>query len=180
QKTSGADDWVLIIAGWQQEGYDKKLTGLVDTLNLKNKVFIVGPQYGESKLALYQSSDAFILPSFSEGLPTVILESWSFSLPVLMTPQCNLPEGFNTKAAIRILPTEEGISTGLEQLFTLSDHELHTMGAKGRSLVQEKFNWRRIGRNMRSTYQWIISGGSPPDDVLIYSAGQDVDLTSEQ
>lgn len=176
RKVAGADDWVVIIAGWQQGGYDKKIKRLVSELNLTEKVFIVGPQYGDSKQALYHYSDAFILPSFSEGLPTVVLEAWSYRLPVLMTPQCNLPEGFKAKAAIKIYPTETGIATGLEQLFSMSESELQSMGDTGKRLVQDRFDWSRIGRDMRSVYEWIVSGGKPPEDVITYSAGQNVVL----
>jgi poly(glycerol-phosphate) alpha-glucosyltransferase len=175
-KKANEDDWRLIIAGWHQGNYDKKLKGLVRDLGLAGKVFIVGPQYGDSKQALYHNADAFILPSFSEGLPTVILEAWSYRLPVLMTPQCNLPEGFEAKAAIEILPTVDGIATGLEQLFAMPESELHSMGEGGRKLVHDRFDWARIGRDMRSIYEWIVSGGKPPKDVVTYSAGQDVAL----
>ena len=57
-------------------------------------VVFLGPQFGEAKAACYRNCDAFILPSFSEGLPMVILEAWAYGKPVLMTPQCNLPGGF--------------------------------------------------------------------------------------
>ena len=65
-------------------------------------VFFLGPLFGAEKAAAYRSCDAFILPSFSEGLPMVVLEAWAYGKPVLMTPECNLPEGFAVSAAIRI------------------------------------------------------------------------------
>ena len=40
----------------------------------------------------------------------VLLEAWAFGKPVLMTPQCNLPEGFEAGAAVRIEPDEESIA----------------------------------------------------------------------
>jgi len=65
-------------------------------------VSFLGPAFGETKDALLRSASAFILPSFSEGLPMAVLEAWSYRLPVLMTDHCNLPEGFAANAAIRI------------------------------------------------------------------------------
>ena len=66
--------------------------------------------------SLLQEVDAFILPSFSEGLPMSVLEAWAYQLPVVMTDFCNLPEGFEAGAAIRIEPDAESVFQGLEKL----------------------------------------------------------------
>ena len=80
-------------------------------------VLFLGPQFGGEKAACYRNCDAFILPSFSEGLPMVVLEAWAYGKPVLMTPECNLPEGFAANAAIRMEPSAESIALGLRELF---------------------------------------------------------------
>lgn len=61
----------------------------------------VGPQYGEAKHRSFSAATFFCLPSKSEGLPLAVIEAWSFGVPVIMTPQCNLPIGFEEGAAIR-------------------------------------------------------------------------------
>jgi len=61
-----------------------------------------GPAFGEEKEELLRSASAFILPSFSEGLPMSVLEAWAYGLPVVITPECNLPEGFAFQAALEI------------------------------------------------------------------------------
>ena len=67
-------------------------------------VVFLGPQFGAEKSECYRACDAFILPSLSEGLPMTVLEAWSYAKPVLMTAECNLPEGFAAGAAVRIGP----------------------------------------------------------------------------
>jgi poly(glycerol-phosphate) alpha-glucosyltransferase len=86
-------------------------------------LLFLGPQFNEAKTACYQNCDAFILPSFSEGLPMVVLEAWAHGKPVLMTPECNLPEGFEANAAIRIETNIESIAQGLRELFRLPHSE---------------------------------------------------------
>ncbi len=74
--------------------------------------FFAGPLFGAAKEAAYRHADAFVIPSTSEGMPTVVLEAWAYNLPVLMTPQCNLPDGFHQQAAIRIETNPESIEQG--------------------------------------------------------------------
>jgi glycosyltransferase involved in cell wall biosynthesis len=59
----------------------------------------LGPLFGQEKDAAYRACDGFILPSLSEGLPMAVLEAWAHAKPVMLTPECNLPEGFTAEAA---------------------------------------------------------------------------------
>ena len=106
QRSSG-DGWVLAIAGWDQSGYEAQLRQLTADLGLQTSVIFLGPQFGADKSECYRACDAFILPSLSEGLPMAVLEAWALAKPVLMTPECNLPEGFEANAALRIGTTPE-------------------------------------------------------------------------
>jgi len=98
-------------------------------------------------------------------LPMGILDAWAHGKPVLMTPECNLPEGFTANAAIRIEPGAESIAQGLEDLFRSPPSALRTMGDKGRQLVVEKFTWPRVAGQMRGVYDWLLGGGQKPECV---------------
>jgi poly(glycerol-phosphate) alpha-glucosyltransferase len=132
-------------------------------------VLFLGPRFGEAKEALYRDCDAFILPSFSEGLPMVVLEAWAFAKPVLMTPECNLPQGFAAGAALRITKNVEGIVNGLRGLFRFSGAALQSTGARGRDLVATRFSWGEIGETMRAVCAWVSESGPKPDCVQTYS-----------
>jgi len=160
-----AEKWYFVIAGWDQLGHEEYLKNLVKSYNLESSVIFVGPQYGEEKSSSFQFSDAFVLPSYSEGLPVAILEAWSFQLPVLMTPFCNLPEGVRYNAAISELPNLNSMSNALTRLFKMNDNDLKLMGINGRELVKEKFNWQKIALDMKRVYEWILKGRNPPDCV---------------
>ena len=146
-------DWRLIIAGWDDGGHAEALKSAAARLGLGDSVIFSGPAFGEQKERLFRSAAAFILPSFSEGLPMAVLEAWSYGLPVLMTDACHLPEGFAANAAIRIDPTPESIATALLQLMSgMSDAEREAMGARGRLLVEKRFSWNYIGAEMCKIY----------------------------
>ncbi len=129
-------------------------------------VLFLGPQFGEEKAACYRDCDAFILPSFSEGLPMAVLEAWAYSKPVLMTPECNLPEGFAAEAAIRIETIVEDIARGLREFFEMSADERQDMGARGQNVVARNFAWPGIAREMGAVYEWVLGGGPKPNCVV--------------
>ena len=186
--TLDATAWQLVIAGWDQGGHESELMKLCEELGLSfshkmhknhkgtesealdsrlstldSDVIFWGAAFGSDKRDLLESADAFILPSFSEGLPMSVLEGWSYGLPVVMTPECNLPEGFVADAAIRIETSAESIAEGLGTLFSMHDADLISMGQRGRELVKARFTWKKVAAQMSSVYNWMLGGGTPPE-----------------
>lgn len=154
--------WHLVVAGWDQGDHQAELEALVDARGLNRRVHFVGPVFGEEKRASLAAADAFVLPSFSEGLPMAVLEAWAFRLPVLMTQQCNLPEGAEHGAAIEVLPVAADLTEGLLRLAAMPDGELAEMGRNGRALVEARFGWDTIGDRMADVYRWACGGGAAP------------------
>ena len=173
-------EWQLVIAGWDQGGHEGELIGLCSELGLsvvqRSKhvpcsataqevegadVVFYGPAFGGEKDQLLRGADAFVLPSFSEGLPMSVLEAWAYGLPVVMTPECNLPEGFATQAALEIRNGEMGNSKwdGLLALLDMSDSDRIEMGGRGRRLVEQKFTWPKVASQMKALYEDILSRG---------------------
>ena len=167
QSPALAESWQLRIAGWDQGGHLQALRSLVGELGLGAVVHFVGPLYGEEKAVALRQADAFVLPSFSEGLPLSVLEAWSYRLPVLMTPECNLPEGLAVGAALRADPQPRSLGEALETLFHLTDAERAGMGNHGRTLVERTFTWFQVARQMREVYDWLADGGPRPACVVL-------------
>jgi len=179
--TARKSEWLLAIAGWDQGGHETELKKLASELripwfdlrkpestsnSLDPSAAFLGPQFGEAKAAYYARCDAFILPSFSEGLPMALLEAWAYSKPALMTPECNLPEGFDADAVIRIEPNVRSIQQGLHELFSMPHSTLQLLGENGRQLVSERFAWSRVALEMKAVYDWMLGAGPKPDCVL--------------
>ena len=173
---TGREAWQFVIAGWDQGGHGDELKALCRELGLDYSdnpsgnsdsaspapVIFNGPAFGKEKDALMRKAEAFILPSFSEGLPMAVLEAWAYGIPVLMTDHCNLPEGFTAGAAIRIGTEVPGIAGGLRELFQGSPGDLEAMGGAGRTLVEEQFTWPKVAAQMKEVYEWMLGGGTRP------------------
>jgi poly(glycerol-phosphate) alpha-glucosyltransferase len=141
------------------------LRRMAAALGIGESVTFPGPLFGEEKKGAFHYCDGFILPSLSEGLPMVLLEAWAWGKPVLMTPQCNLPEGFEAGAAVRIEPEEESIRGGLAGFLSMDEGEREAMGRNGRELAVARFSWRVIGAKMAEVYRWVAGRGPWPSCV---------------
>jgi glycosyltransferase involved in cell wall biosynthesis len=176
EKTNAnSDEWVLTVAGWDQGGHEQELKQLATDLGLvwadireprvndapAASVIFLGPQFDQAKDACYHYCDAFILPSFSEGLPMVVLEAWANSKPVVMTPECNLPEGFAVGAAIKVEATEASLVTGLDELRKMSGNDRLVMGVRGHQLVLKQFTWKQVANQMQAVHTWVLGGEKP-------------------
>lgn len=169
--------WRFVIAGWDQGGHGEELktlcrelgipfrVGADDTEGGAGEVSFPGPVFGEAKEALLRAADAFVLPSFSEGLPMAVLEAWAYRVPVLMTEACNLPEGFAAGAALRVGTDEATLAEGLRQLFGMTDDQRAAMGAAGRALVEARFTWPKVAARMKEVHEWLLGGGTRPECV---------------
>lgn len=160
-------NWQLAIAGWSQGGHESELKELAADYDIQSAVKFLGPLYGNAKAAAYSHADAVVLPSFSEGLPMAVLEAWSYRKPVLMTPQCNLPEGTAASAAIEVEPQVETLAAGLGTLLDATDAERMRMGERGWDLVNQKFTWPTVATEMLAVYGWLVGGGAAPASVQL-------------
>lgn len=163
---AGARGWCLRIVGWGDARYGEATRRLVQELGLHHSVELAGPAFGEAKDRAFREADAFILPSYSEGLPMAVLEAWAYALPVLKTRGCNLPEGFERGAALEIGTEPERIAEGIRTLVAMSDRERQAMGRAGRVLVEERFTWPAVAHRMIEVYEWVLGGGAPPPCVV--------------
>lgn len=79
----------LIIAGSGEES--ENIKSLVEH---NDNIILTGHVVGQEKIELYKDCTLYCLPSYSEGLPTSVLEAMSFGKPVITTPVGGLKSFF--------------------------------------------------------------------------------------
>lgn len=159
------DPWRLVIAGWGRDEDVAAVQSLISDLKLERFVMFVGPQFGTAKLSTLKRADAFILPSLSEGLPMAVLEAWAFKLPVLMTAACNLPDGFERGAALRLTADAEPLARQLLSFFELETSAQAEIGRAGYDLAKRMFSWENVSQEMSQVYRWCLGAGDQPTSV---------------
>jgi poly(glycerol-phosphate) alpha-glucosyltransferase len=160
--TSGSSTWHLAVVGWDDGGHEEVLQTQIRETGVDDSVHLLGPMFGEDKAAAFAHADAFVLPSHSEGFPMAVLEAWSYGLPVVKTPACNIPEGFEAGAALRTEPHADAIAESLSRLHQMSADDRQAMGRRGRDLVERRYSWQRIAQKMYDVYRWVLGDGPQP------------------
>jgi len=68
------------------------INSYIKTVNISNNIIFHGPLYGQDKWEIFQRSTMQILPSYSEGMPTSLIEGLSFGLPIIASNVGVIPE----------------------------------------------------------------------------------------
>lgn len=162
-RTSGlTEGWRLRICGWSTNRYRAELLALVAAFELTDSVSIEEGVNSDGKRDLLENAHVFVLPSHSEGLPIAVLEAWAYGLPVVMTPACNLPEGYAERAALECSPHPESIAHALVAISNVADDERAEMGRRGHALVRRSYNPSRIAHAFADAYRWAIECSDTP------------------
>ncbi|MGF1493520.1 MAG: glycosyltransferase family 4 protein [Microcoleaceae cyanobacterium] len=73
-------------------GEVEQVRRLAESLQVDDRIDFPGWITPEQRDCLLAEADAFLLPSYNEGLPMAILEAMSWGLPVIATPVGGIPE----------------------------------------------------------------------------------------
>lgn len=81
------------LAGLEETPADKhRILSELEKHNIGNKVHLAGHVQGHEKARLFACSDVFVLPSYTEIFPIVILEAMAAAMPVIATPVGAVPD----------------------------------------------------------------------------------------
>lgn len=108
---------------------------------------------------LLPAADLFVLPSFTEGLPNVLLEASSVGLPVVATAVGGTPEVVIDGVTGRLVPPgdPQALAEALLDLLPDGPRRRH-MGEAGRDHVQRTFSFAHQAELYRALFHELRSG----------------------
>jgi len=158
--------WVLVIAGPDEFGHTSELRELIEKLGLQHLVYLVGPVFGRDKRDVFAAAGAFVLPSYSEGLPMVVLEAMGVGLPVIVTEATPILAITQNSCGWRVPADQASLATVLLELSQKSSGELHAMGQNGKRVVASQYTWKQVARMTFALYRWLNNEGERPSFVV--------------
>jgi glycosyltransferase involved in cell wall biosynthesis len=110
-------------------------------LKLDTSVRFTGYQSQDEVAALLAQSDVFVLPSFAEGVPVVLMEAMAARLPVVATRIAGIPELVEDGTSGRIVAPGDAAALAAALHDILSAPKVaRAMGAAGRAKVAKEFD----------------------------------------
>ena len=133
----------------------RRLQDQAKKLHVDNKCMFVGFRRDMDKI--YQAMDLFILPSLTEGLPNVILESFSYMKPVIATKVGGVPElVHNNKNGILIdAANTDQLADAIINCLK-SDERMKALGEAGLRTVQENFTFAKQTMALEQIYKQVL------------------------
>ncbi|MBF0096470.1 MAG: glycosyltransferase [Magnetococcales bacterium] len=145
--------WQLVLAGPDYRGYRHHLETRIAQEGLGDKVHLPGEVTGQKKTDLFAMASAFVLPSYSEGLSTALLEAMAAGLPAVYTQQCHFPTLSQHQGGIEIPVGTAGVQQGITRLLRLSPAQRRAMGDRARALALRDYTMDTIATALHALYQ---------------------------
>jgi spore coat protein SA len=154
------DAHLLCIGGlpnWLKEsGYWDQLIHEINSNGLSEDVTLMDAIPNQKLVHAYSWASVFVLPSYQEALPKVVLEAMSCSRPIVSTNQGGIPEMIEDgKNGILV---EYGAVTALaDAIVNLLNDEGRSqkMGRLNRSKVEEMFTWTKVAERIGKAYDEV-------------------------
>jgi glycosyltransferase involved in cell wall biosynthesis len=117
------------------------------------------PGFVRDIAGLWASAHIAVLPSHREGLPLSLLEAAACGRPLVATdvPGCRDIARANVNALLVPVDDVDALAQAMDRL--ASDAPMRrAFGAAGRSIVEQEFSARRVGRDLIELYERLLDG----------------------
>lgn len=135
-------DWKLLIAGSGTNKQENILKKMLKKINSKKRAEFLGRIKNKEKEYFFSQVDFLVLPSREESFLIVVLEAFSYGLPVIVFDLENL-KWIPDDCAIKVKPFDvDGLAKAMEKLMTDSDLR-KKMGDRAWEL-SKNYSWDRV------------------------------------
>ena len=161
------EGWELILVGPSEGGHRGELERQARQAGLEDVVTFAGSVSDDEKWSYYDAADLFILPTYSENFGIVVAEALAAGVPVITTTGAPWEELESRNCGWWVDPDTGALAGALREAVGRSQEERLAMGRRGRKLVEERYSWEGVARQMEAAYRWLLGRGSQPSCVRL-------------
>lgn len=126
-------------------------------LKIEEFVKILGQVSEEEKIFHFHSSDIFVLPTYSEGLPISLLEAMAAGLPIISTPVGGIPEVIDEgKNGFLIQPGDYKALAEKIVILAKDKKARQEMGKNNLHKIMDQYDQSIIIRKLSNVYSQLL------------------------
>ena len=155
RKALDADPALRLVIAGPDDGYEATARALVAEHNLDDATTWLGMLSGRDKLAAFVDCALFALPSWSENFGIAIVEAMACGASVVISDRVNIWREIEGAGAGLVSPPDVDAVAAHILLLANDPARAKRMGAAGRKLATERYDWAKIGARLETIYQEI-------------------------
>ncbi len=135
------NDWILLLVGDGPRKSD--LENQVKNINLENQVFFLGQMNHQDLMGILNVSDIVINPSYTEGIPTNIIEAAKCGKAIIATDVGGTREIIDDGISGILIPPKQPKILASKIKFLIENNEIRKqMGNIAKEKVKNSFDWK--------------------------------------
>ena len=139
-----------------QNEYRQMLTEEARRDGVEDCVTLLDAVKNDELVEFYRNSDVFVLPTYYEAFPKVVVEAMACGKPVVATSTGGIPELVKEGQTGFLVPFGSPDTIADRLTVLLGDRSLReSMGARGRRVVEDQFTWHAVAERTRDAYNEI-------------------------
>jgi glycosyltransferase involved in cell wall biosynthesis len=147
----------LIVAGNDDEGYQRQLTVIAEKEGVSDRVRFIGQVSDEHKWALYENALMLVLPSYSENFGNVVAEAMAVACPVVVTKEVGLSSFVIETGSGIVTDGEPALLAHAINELGCDDAKRKQLGAAGQNAVRTHLSWQAVSRGIDELYRSVIA-----------------------
>lgn len=155
---SRENDWTLVLAGPDTNGYSETLKRLALEFGIADRVFFTGMLTGEDKVSVIKSAEVFVMPSYSENFGVSAVEAMACGTPTIVSDRVGISrEIARAKAGVVVELTAEAVAAGILSL--ARDQGLRELiSSNGVAMAKEHYDINSVSRALYRVYCEVAEG----------------------
>lgn len=145
------------VGGWGNIS-EESFNDLIREYKLSDVVRYHGPKYNQEKSVFYNNADIFILPTFNEAFPLVLLEAMQHGLAIVSTEEGGIPDIVIDGQTGFIVPKRDVKALVQKLECLIQNPELRkSMGAEGKRRFENSFTLEKFEENFTSILKRAVA-----------------------